>query len=105
MTPARVSPRESRLAPAFLAAVSLAGVITSYRRAVTDGMCVRRCLRVAIVVGTILTLINHGDALVAGELSAVLAVKVGLNYVVPFIVCLAGFATALHAARGPRPDG
>lgn len=70
-----------------------------------DGNCVRRCLKVAAVVGTILTLINHGDVLVAGDLSALLFLKMGLNYVVPFLVCSTGYATALRGRAASEPTG
>src|SRR5262245_63894451 len=50
----------------------------------------RRMLRrsglIAIVVGTILTAINQGDVLLAGQWSPALAWKLPLTYAVPFIV-------------------
>lgn len=46
----------------------------------------RRALIVAAIVGTILLAINQGDVLLAGQLSTLVAVKIGLTYVVPFSV-------------------
>jgi hypothetical protein len=77
-------------------------VILYYRRAVTDRACVRRCVKVAAVVGTILTLINHGDTVLAGDVTPLLMAKICLNYVVPFLVCSAGFASALYVDQEPR---
>lgn len=77
-------------------------MITGYRKAVTDRACVRRCLRVAAVVGTILALINHGDTLIAGDVTALLVAKIALTYVVPFMVCAAGFASAMYVEQKPK---
>ncbi|MFK7730139.1 MAG: nitrate/nitrite transporter NrtS [Pseudomonadales bacterium] len=47
---------------------------------------VRRSVRVALLVGTILALINHGDRLVAGNLDLAAATKIILTYLVPYSV-------------------
>ena len=47
---------------------------------------VARSLRISLVVGTILVLINHLDLLVAGKLSSALAGKILLTYMVPYAV-------------------
>lgn len=44
----------------------------------------RRAVRVAVVVGILLTLINQGDRLLAGE--SVSLVKVVLTFIVPWAV-------------------
>lgn len=46
----------------------------------------RRSGWIALVVGTLLALINHGDHLARGELTMTIAVKVLLTYGVPFAV-------------------
>ena len=46
----------------------------------------RRTLRIALVVGLVLTAINQLDVILRGEATAVTVVKCGLNFVVPFIV-------------------
>jgi hypothetical protein len=45
-----------------------------------------RALRVALVVGTILFLINQADGVLRGDITALVVVKVGLTYLVPFAV-------------------
>jgi hypothetical protein len=58
----------------------------------------RRTLTIALVVGCILSIINQGDVIVHGNATSATAVKIGLNFVVPFIVSnlgvLAGNRTA-----------
>jgi hypothetical protein len=50
----------------------------------------RRSLRVAAVVGTILTLLNQGDIILAGEWETALYWKIPLTYCVPFFVATFG---------------
>ncbi len=57
----------------------------------------RRTLGIALIVGTILTLINQADVIVGGEGSVVTAVKVALNYCVPFIVSNLGLLAGKRA--------
>ncbi len=72
-----------------------------YRCATTDGVP-QRSLRVAVIVGTILNLINQGDALFAG--GSLDLVKLTLAYLVPYCVSTYGaVAYRMHAAR--RGDG
>ncbi len=47
---------------------------------------VKRALRIAFVVGLILALINHGPALVAGELGAGRWLQIILTFFVPYLV-------------------
>jgi len=46
----------------------------------------RRTFRIALVVGLVLTAINEGDIIASGEATATTGEKIGLNFVVPFIV-------------------
>jgi hypothetical protein len=57
------------------------------RCAVSDGVP-RRSLYVALVVGTILNLINQGDALFGA--AEVNWIKIVLTYLVPYAVCTYG---------------
>ena len=58
----------------------------------------RRTLTIAFVVGCVLSIINEGDLILHGQTSSGTAVKIGLNFVVPFVVSnlgvLAGTRTA-----------
>ncbi|MGE3280076.1 MAG: nitrate/nitrite transporter NrtS [Alphaproteobacteria bacterium] len=68
-----------------------------WRYAISDGVP-RRSLAVALIVGTILNLINQGDALIIGE--ALNFPKLLLTYLVPYCVSTYGAVSyRLHAAR------
>lgn len=65
---------------------------------------VSTALRVAVVVGTVLTLINQGDALFGGGQVNVL--KAVLTYAVPYMVSTHGAVTArLRLMSGPVAAG
>jgi len=51
---------------------------------------VRRSLKVAVVVGTVLTLLNQGDTLFSGAWPNALYWKIPLTYCVPFLVATFG---------------
>lgn len=53
---------------------------------------VRRSLIIGLIVGTVLNIINQGDALLAG--GAVVAWKIALTYCVPYCVSTYGAVTA-----------
>jgi hypothetical protein len=60
----------------------------------------RRTVRIAAVVGVVLTAINEGDSLVPGNATTATAIKIGLNFVVPFIVSNLGVLAGDRSARG-----
>jgi len=60
---------------------------------------VRRSLRIAAVVGTILVAINYTDRLLAGTLVGLDWVKMGVTYLVPYCVST---VAAVEAVRGAR---
>ena len=57
----------------------------------------RRSLLTALVVGTLLTAINQGNLLLAGQLPAALLWKIPLTYLVPFCVSTWGALTNTRA--------
>jgi len=58
------------------------------------GHVVLRSVKVALMIGTILTLINHYGEIFNGNLSAVNAFQIILTYVVPF--CVSFISVMLH---------
>jgi hypothetical protein len=64
-----------------------------------------RACKYALVVGAVLVGINHGDALVAGELDARRLLKIGLTVLVPYVVSTLSSVGATLALRraGPAP--
>lgn len=53
----------------------------------------RRSLSVALVVGTVLTILNQGDTLFAGQWKSALYWKIPLTFCVPFLVATFGAMT------------
>ena len=60
---------------------------------------VRRALGYAVVVGALLIAINHGDALLAGEISTGRSLKMLLTILVPYCVST---ASSVSAIRNPH---
>lgn len=50
----------------------------------------RRTLRIALVVGVVLTVINQSGVIAAGNATTATWVRCALNFVVPFLVSNAG---------------
>lgn len=65
-----------------------------------DPSVVRRALGYAFVVGPILIAINHGDALLRGELDGLRLFKMGLTVLVPYAVSTLSSVGALRRPRG-----
>jgi len=63
---------------------------------------VRRALLYAFVVGAILITINHGDALLAGHVSAERWWKMGLTVLVPYTVSTLSSVGALRSVAQPE---
>jgi hypothetical protein len=61
----------------------------------------RRTVRIALVVGTILTLINQADVIAGGDATGLTWVKVGLNFCVPFVVSNLGLLAGKRAEAEP----
>jgi len=67
--------------------------------AVFDARVVRRALAFAVVVGSVLIAINHGDALLAGEVDGTRWLKMGLTVLVPYVVSTWSSVLAVRGAR------
>lgn len=62
---------------------------------------IRRALKVSLVVGTILNLINSGDSLLRGHLPAA-PWKIPLTYLVPFCVSWYAGAAERRSRQGEK---
>lgn len=60
-------------------------------RLILRGVTFRTGSRVALVVGTILTLVNQGSVIIGGDASVVTWIRVAVNYLVPFVVASVGY--------------
>jgi len=56
----------------------------------------RRALVSAVFVGAALTAINHSQELSSGTMDVGLALRIGLTFMVPFVVSLVSSATAIR---------
>ncbi len=69
----------------------------------TSSAVIRRGLMYALVVGSLLIAINHGDALLRGQVDAVRLLKMALTVVVPYLVSTLSSISALRQmARGSQ---
>ena len=63
----------------------------------------RRTVRIALVVGIVLTAINQLDVIVSGDATTTTWIKCGLNFLVPFVVSNLGLLSGPRCAeRGGR---
>lgn len=69
---------------------TLGGRRRCLRCALRYGPMLRRSPLTALVIGSILTTINHGPAIVAGQFTPALAWQIPLTYCVPFCVATWG---------------
>ena len=61
----------------------------------------RRCFSIALVVGTLLSLVNQGDLLVTGHISTATVLRILANYAIPFVVANLG---AMSSLPSRQPD-
>lgn len=76
-----------------------ASVDSSWLEIARRSEIVRRSLRIAAVVGTVLVAINYTDRLLDGTVSTFDWVKMGVTYLVPY--CVSTYS-AVEAVRGAR---
>ena len=75
-------------------------MVSNWMRLALSGPVVRRALKYAVVVGSILIAINHGDALLRGEAGTGRLLRMGLTVMVPYVVSTLSSVGALLDARG-----
>ena len=63
------------------------------------GATVRVAGGVALVVGTILSVVNQGSVVLGGEASWLTWLRVGVNYLTPFVVASIGYLAGCRAER------
>ncbi len=60
-------------------------------RLVLRGVTFRTASRVSLIVGTLLSAVNQGSVIIGGHATAVTAVRIAVNYLVPFTVASIGY--------------
>ena len=73
--------------------------LQEWARIATDRSVVRRALVTCGIVGVILVAINHGDALLRGELDAGRALAIALTVLVPYLVATVSSVAAIVGRR------
>jgi hypothetical protein len=71
-------------------------------RQLLSGATASTCLPVALVVGTVLSLVNQADVIVQGTAGAAVVLKVLANYAIPFVTSSTGALLAVR--RRPPAD-
>lgn len=72
---------------------------------VLDPAHLRKTLRIALIVGIVLTTINQADVFLSGDATATTFIKTGLNFCVPFVVSNLGLLAGKRAeAEGASPE-
>ncbi len=71
-------------------------------RLILRGVTFRTGARVAVVVGTILTAVNQGAVIVGADATVVTWIRVGVNYVVPFVVSSIGYLAPFRCRADVR---
>ena len=74
-------------------------------RLILRGVTFHTGIRVALVVGTILTLVNQGSVIAGGDATAVTWLRVGVNYLVPFLVASVGYLAQFRDRGDAQPAG
>lgn len=72
-------------------------------RLFVTGRTRRPALVVCLAVGTLLTVVHQGPALVAGDLGGATLARVAFNYALPYLVSSIGVLSACRTS--PHPPG
>lgn len=73
-------------------------------RLLLSGATVRTCLPVALVVGTVLSLVHQGDVVVQATAGLGVVLKVLAHYALPFLTSSTGALLAVRRRSPPRGD-
>ncbi len=71
-------------------------------RLAADPIVVRRGLAYSATIGTVLVAVNHGDALLRGDISSMRIVKILVTMVIPYCVSTMSSVGAMREARHAR---
>jgi len=88
----------------FLARVSPVSNRMIWLRLALSNSVTARAFKTAVVVGPILIAINHGDAIISGTVTAGGWMKMGLTFLVPYMVATVSSVSALIRIGIKNPD-
>jgi hypothetical protein len=69
---------------------------------IARGATFRTSMPVALVVGSLLSAVNQGGALMAGDIDGATLARMTANYAIPYVVSGVGYLSA-HRSRTPPP--
>jgi hypothetical protein len=78
--------------------------MSEWLRLAQDGAVVRRALRTAAIVGSLLIAINHGSALLHGDVDGIRVFRMCLTVLVPYAVSTTSSVQALRSVQRGRED-
>ena len=67
---------------------------------IAAGVSFRTCIKVSLVVGTLLSVVNQGQIILDGEATATTWVRVVINFVIPYVVASVGYIAPFRS--GPH---
>jgi hypothetical protein len=76
--------------------------LRSWVSAASDRALLRRSILTCLLVGAILTAINQGDRLLRGEFDTGMGWKIGLTFLVPFVVATISGAAVIKSRDDSR---
>ena len=78
--------------------------MSSWFELATRREVIKRSLKTSLIVGSLLALINHGDAILAFEVPFERAVKMALTYLVPYLVSTSASIGAIRHHEESKED-
>ena len=72
---------------------------------IVRGYTFRTAAPIALVVGTILSLVNQGALMIDGEANIATWVRIAVNYLVPYVVSSIGYLAAFRDGRSFSSSG
>ena len=76
---------------------------TTFRALALSGPVLRQALKIALIVGTLLALINHGERIFSGSLTQENILQIILTYLVPYSVSTYSSVRAIQAHAASHP--
>lgn len=71
---------------------------------VLGGRTARKALPIAMVVGVVLSAVNQGDVILAGDSTTGTWIRVAINFVVPYVVASVGYLSGRRRTTPGEPQ-
>jgi len=70
---------------------------------IVRGATVRTAIPVAVIVGTVLSIVNEGQVVASGHAGATTGIRIGVNYAIPFVVASIGYVAPFRNRDSDQP--